>query len=83
MAAAPDWGTEFCGRHDEHSYQLFLAVNDIDHTKTKVKNPQTNGIGERFHKTALQEFFQIAFRKTLYGSLEQLQQNLDVWLDTY
>ena len=78
-----DRGTEFCGRHDEHPYELFLAINDIDHTKTKVKSPQTNGICERFHKTVLQEFYQVAFRKTLYGSLDQLQQDLDAWLTTY
>ena len=78
-----DRGTEFCGRYDEHPYQLFLAVNDVDHTKTKVKSPQTNGICERFHKTVLQEFYQVAFRKRLYTSLEQLQADLDVWLVTY
>ena len=50
-----DRGTEFCGRPDKHDYQLFLAINDIDHTKTKVNHPQTNGICERFHKTALSE----------------------------
>jgi hypothetical protein len=33
-------GTEFCGRADEHDCQLFLAINDIDHTKTKVKHPR-------------------------------------------
>jgi transposase InsO family protein len=48
-----DRGTKFCDRPDKHDYQLFLAINDIDHTKTKVKSPQTNGICERFHKTAL------------------------------
>jgi transposase InsO family protein len=48
-----DRGTEFCGRHDSHPYELFLAVSDIDHTKTKVKSPQTNGICERFHRTVL------------------------------
>ena len=53
--------------------QLFLAVNDIDHTKTKVKSPQTNGICERFRKAVLQEFYEVAFRKRLYASLEQLQ----------
>ena len=53
-----DRGTEYCGRADRHDYQLFLAINDIDHTKTKVKSPQTNGICERFHKTILQEFYQ-------------------------
>jgi len=60
-----DRGTEFCGRPDKHDYQLFLAINDIDHTKTKVKHPQTNGICERFHKTILQEFYQVAFRMDL------------------
>ena len=78
-----DRGTEYCGRHDEHPYQLFLAVNDIDHTKTKVKSPQTNGICERFHKTVLQEFYQVAFRKKPYGRLVELQADLDAWLDAY
>lgn len=78
-----DRGTEFCGRHDEHPYQLFLAVNDIDHTRTKVKSPQTNGICERFHKTILQEFYQVTFRKKLYASLEELQVDLDAWLMKY
>ena len=78
----PDRGTEFCGRHDEHPDQLFLAVNDIAHTKPKVKSPQTTGIGERFHTTVLQAFYQVAFRKTLYGSLDELQQDLDAWLVT-
>ena len=78
-----DRGTEFCGRLDEHPYELFLAVNDVDHTKTKVKSPQTNGICERFHKTILQEFYQVAFRKKLYTSLEELQQDLDAWLVWY
>jgi transposase InsO family protein len=51
-----DRGTEYCGKVDSHDYQLYLAVNDIDHTKTKAKSPQTNGICERFHKTVLNEF---------------------------
>ena len=58
-----DRGTEYCGKVEKHDYQLFLAIHDIDHTKTKVKSPQTNGICERFHKTILQEFYQITFRK--------------------
>ena len=78
-----DRGTEFCGRVDEHPYQLFLAINDIDHTKTKVKSPQTNGICERFHKTILQEFYQVTFRKKLYSDLEELQRDLDTWLVRY
>ena len=61
----------------------FLAVNDVDHTKTKVKSTQTIGLGERFHKTVVQEFCQVAFRKRLYVSLERLQADLDAWLVTY
>ena len=75
-----DRGTEYCGRVDKHDDQLFLAINDIDHTKTKVKSPQTNGICERFHKTVLQEFYQVAFRKKLYDSIDTLQDDLDDWL---
>ena len=78
-----DRGTEYCGRVDKHDYQLFLAINDIDHTKTKVKSPQTNGICERFHKTILQEFYQITFRKKLYETVEALQADLDQWIDFY
>ena len=78
-----DRGTEYCGKVENHDYQMYLAVNDIDHTKTKVKSPQTNGICERFHKTILQEFYQVTFRKKLYTSLEELQKDLDEWLDYY
>lgn len=78
-----DRGTEYCGRADTHDYQLFLAINDIDHTKTKVQHPQTNGICERFHKTILQEFYQVTFRKKLYETIAQLQADLDEWLHHY
>ncbi|HCZ9584960.1 TPA: transposase, partial [Vibrio cholerae] len=62
-----DRGTEYCGRVEQHDYQLYLAINDIDHTRTKAMSPQTNGICERFHKTILNEFYQVTFRKKLYG----------------
>jgi len=78
-----DRGTEYCGRADKHDYQLYLAINDIDHTKTKVKSPQTNGICERFHKTILQEFYQVTFRKKIYSDMESLQTDLDEWVDYY
>ena len=76
-------GTEYCGRSETHDYQLFLAINDIDHTKTKALSLQTNGICERFHKTILHEFYQATFRKKLYGDLDELQQDLDDWLEYY
>ncbi len=78
-----DRGTEYCGKAETHDYQLYLALNDIEHTKTKAKSPQTNGICERFHKTVLQEFYQVAFRKKIYPDLESLQADLDTWLVYY
>jgi transposase InsO family protein len=78
-----DRGTEYCGKTETHDYQLYLAINDIDHTKTKAKSPQTNGICERFHKTILQEFYQVTFRKKIYRDIEALQADLDQWLDKY
>jgi transposase InsO family protein len=78
-----DRGSEYCGAPDRHPYELYLAVEDIDHTRTKAKSPQTNGICERFHKTLLNEFYRVAFRKTLYQCLEQLQGDLDAFLDDY
>jgi len=78
-----DRGTEYCGRADSHDYQLYLALNNIDHSKTKVKSPQTNGICERFHKTILQEFYQISFKKKVYKTLEELQTDLDKWILLY
>ncbi|MDA0604387.1 integrase core domain-containing protein, partial [Burkholderia gladioli] len=73
----------YCGKPESHDYQLYLALNDIEHTKTKARHPQTNGICERFHKTILQEFYQVAFRRKLYLTLAELQVDLDTWLMYY
>ncbi|MCP5072134.1 MAG: IS481 family transposase [Rhodobacteraceae bacterium] len=78
-----DRGTEYCGNPERHEYELYLAVENIDHSRTKTKSPQTNGIVERFHKTILHEFYQVAFRKKLYRSIEQLQADLDEWMKVY
>lgn len=78
-----DRGTEFCGRPERHDYQLYLAVNDIDHTRTKAYSPQTNGICERFHRTVKEEFYEIAFRKKVYSDLQDLQADLDAWVEIY
>jgi transposase InsO family protein len=78
-----DRGTEYCGNPEHHEYELYLAVEDIDHSRTKTKSPQTNGICERFHKTVLDEFYRVAFRKKLYAFIEELQNDLDLWIKTY
>lgn len=78
-----DRGTEYCGVRDQHEYQLYLAIEDIDHTKTKAKSPQTNGICERFHRTIQDEFYAVAFRKKVYRSIQELQHDLDRWMTYY
>jgi len=78
-----DRGTEYCGLREHHEFQLYLTIEDIDHTKIKAKSPQTNGICERFHRTIQDEFYAIAFRKKMYDSLEALQIDLDSWITYY
>ncbi len=65
MRILTDRGTEYCGNREHHEYQLYLAIEDMDHTRAKAKGPQTNGICERFHRTLQEEFLWTAFRKSL------------------
>ena len=67
----------------QHPYELFLAISQIEHRRTDVASPETNGFCERFHRTVKEEFFQVAFRRTLYESLDQFQQGLDHYLEFY
>ncbi len=78
-----DRGTEYCGAPERHAYECYLAIENIDHTRTKTKRPQTNGICERFHKTLLNEFYRVAFRKKISHTLDELQADLDAWMQTY
>src|SRR4029453_5962784 len=82
-----DRGTEYFRNPERHEYELYLAVEDVDHSRTKTKNPQTNGIVERFHKTVLDEFYRVAyrvaFRKRIYSSIIELQADLDAWIRSY
>ncbi|MGH7706673.1 MAG: integrase core domain-containing protein, partial [Vulcanimicrobiaceae bacterium] len=78
-----DRGTEYCGDAQKHPYELYLAIEDIDHTRTKARSPQTNGIVERLHKTMLNEFYRVAFRKKIYRTIEELQADLDAWMREY
>ncbi len=78
-----DRGTEYCGNPERHEYEPYLAVEENDHTRTKAKSPQTNGIVERFHKTVLNEFYRVAFRKKIYRSIEELLEYLDAYLVEY
>ncbi|MCB0378720.1 MAG: IS481 family transposase [Bdellovibrionales bacterium] len=78
-----DNGLEYCGRTDSHPYQLFLHLNDIEHTRTKVRHPQTNGCTEKLNQTIKNEFYAVAFRKKLYKTLEEMQTDLDEFMQRY
>lgn len=78
-----DRGTEYSGRVENHEYELYLAIEDIDHTRTKATSPQTNGICERFHQTIQNEFYSIAFRKKIYHSVAELQEDVNKWIAEY
>ena len=78
-----DRGTEYCGKVESHAYELYLATENVDHSKTKANSPQTNGICERFHRTMKKEFYDIAFRKKIYRSLDELQVDVDHWISKY
>jgi len=78
-----DRGTEFKGKPEHHEYELYLKIEGIEHSKTQVRHPQTNGICERLHRTMQEEFYAVAFRKKLYSSLDEMQQDLDEWMKYY
>jgi transposase InsO family protein len=81
-AVLTDNGREFCGT-EKHPYELYLELNDIEHRRTRVRSPRTNGFVERFNRTVLDEFFRIKMRETFYETVEALQADLDAWLAHY
>ena len=78
-----DNGRETCGKPLSHPYELYLTIQQIEHRRTRIGSPETNGFCERFHRTVKEEFFAVAFRRTFYESVEQLQRDLDAYLEFY
>jgi transposase InsO family protein len=78
-AVLPDNGREVCGT-ETHPYEPYLALNDIEHCRTRLRTPRTNGFVERFNGTVLDAFFRVAMRAKVYASVEALQADLDAWL---
>jgi transposase InsO family protein len=83
MRILTDRGGEFCGAYEKHPYHLYLTILGIEHTRIKAYSPQTNGICERFHKTVLNEFYRVTFRKRFYHTLDEHQEDLDRFIDSY
>lgn len=78
-----DRGTEYKGKREHHEYELYLDIEGIEHSKTQVRHPQSNGMCERLHRTMQEEFYAVAFRKKLYENLSELQKDLDEWMQYY
>src|SRR5690606_21632464 len=83
QAVLTDNGREFCGRPDQHLYEIYLGAQSIEHRTTERASPWTNGFVERFHRTLKDEFFAKAFREKWYDSLDELQTDLDEFLRFY
>ncbi|HSZ33306.1 MAG TPA: integrase core domain-containing protein, partial [Puia sp.] len=78
-----DRGTEYKGKPEHHEYELYLQIEGIEHSKTQVRHPQSNGICERLHRTMQEEFYAVAFRKKLYENITEMQRDLDEWMKFY
>jgi transposase InsO family protein len=83
MRILTDNGREYCGRLDHHPFELFLQLEEIEHRTTQVRRPQSNGIVERLHRTLLDEHFRIQGRIKFYESLDEMQNDLDSYLQIY
>lgn len=78
-----DNSREYCGRPDQHPYELFLQLEEIEHRTTRVKRPQSNGIAERFHRTLLDEHFRVEGRRTWFETIAEMQAVFDDYLVGY
>lgn len=78
-----DRGTEYKGLLDSHPFEMYLQLEGIEHSKTQVRHPQSNGICERLHRTMQDEFYAVTFRRKIYTTLPELQQDLDEWIAYY
>ena len=78
-----DRGTDYCGLIETHPHQLFLHLNGVEHSRTKVRHPQTNGSTERLNQIFQNEFYKVAFRKKIYKSIEEIQVDLDTFMKNY
>lgn len=82
-AVLTDNGREYCGRAEVHPYELLLAIEEIEHRTTKVRSPKTNGFVERMNRTLLDECFRVEGRRTWYENPEQIQADLDKFMEYY
>jgi len=78
-----DRGNEYCGAPEHCEYELYLELENIEHTYTKAGSLPKSGLCERFHKVIFERFYRLALREKRYNSLEELQVATDAWLQKY
>ena len=72
-----DRGSEHCGNREHDEYALYLDLENIEHSRTKVRSPQTNGICERHNKTRKDKFYSVALRRKVCWSVDEIRFDLD------
>ena len=82
-AILTDNGREYCGLPDQHPYELLLSMEEIEHRKTKIRSPRTNGFVERMNRTLLDECFRVQGRQTWYMEVDEIQRDLDRFMRYY
>jgi transposase InsO family protein len=82
-AVLTDNGREYCGKPERHPYELLLAMDEIEHRTTKIRSPRTNGFVERMNRTLLDECFRVQGRTTWYIEVEEIQRDLDKFIEYY
>lgn len=82
-AILTDCGREYCGKAGQHPFEVYLGAQGIEHRTTRPASPYTNGFAERFHRTLKDEFFSRVFRQKMYSTVEELQKDLDGFLEFY
>jgi len=80
-----DNGKEFTTHHKskDHSFERLVHELAIKHRLTKVRHPWTNGACERLNRTLLEEFYQVSFRTKIYKSVQQLNDDLNSFIEFY
>ena len=78
-----DRGSESCGNHEHHAFELYVGLENSAHSRTQPRSPQTNGICGRFHQTMRYAFYADAFGSKVYCGLEQLQCDVETWVVAY
>jgi transposase InsO family protein len=80
-AILTDNGREYCGRPDQHPFELLLAMDGIQHRTTQIRSPRTNRFVERMNRTRLDECFRVAGHTTWYLEPAEIQRDLDRFLE--